>query len=216
MMKKFIRARTDKQKVTRVNDILSATSRLMEKTKYENITLALIAKEAHFTRSNLYKYFKSKEEIFLEFLKHDLKLWEKDFLDNYEKEKPETIDDFVSFWVNSQIKHKRLLKLISILYIHLEKNITIDSLVSFKTQANESMVNVSNVLSKTFKNLTFEKINEFVHLQFASAIGLHQMTQLSDIQKVVLEYEEFKYFKVNFETSYEKSVRYIFESILNS
>ena len=36
---------------------------------FEEITFVLIAKEAQFTRSNLYKYFNSKEEIFLEFIK---------------------------------------------------------------------------------------------------------------------------------------------------
>lgn len=69
------RARTDEQKEQRIAEILDAAARLQAQLDFDKITLAAIAKEANFTRSNLYKYFRSKEEIFFEFLKYDVHLW---------------------------------------------------------------------------------------------------------------------------------------------
>jgi hypothetical protein len=51
------RARTDEQKEVQVAEIVEATARLYENHSFEDINLPLIAKDAKFTCSNLYKYF---------------------------------------------------------------------------------------------------------------------------------------------------------------
>ena len=51
------RARSDKHKEHRISEIVAATARLYKKHSFEEITFSSIAKEAKFTRSNLYKYF---------------------------------------------------------------------------------------------------------------------------------------------------------------
>ena len=77
---KWQRARSEEQKKQRISEIVSATAWLYKKHSFEQISFALIAKEAGFTRSNLYKYFSSKEEIFLVFLIQDTRLWREDLL----------------------------------------------------------------------------------------------------------------------------------------
>ena len=57
------RARSEEQIEYRVNEILKATAKLYEEHRFEEITFVMIAKEAGFTRSNLYRYFKTKEDI---------------------------------------------------------------------------------------------------------------------------------------------------------
>ena len=79
------RARTETQKQQRISEILDAAARLYEAHRFEEITFVSIAREAKFTRSNLYKYFSSKEEIFLEFLKHDIILWRQDLVATLQK-----------------------------------------------------------------------------------------------------------------------------------
>jgi len=59
----WVRARSDEQIEQRINEIVDATARLYEENRFEDITFAMIAKEANFTRSNLYRYFQTKEEI---------------------------------------------------------------------------------------------------------------------------------------------------------
>ncbi|MDH4219370.1 MAG: TetR family transcriptional regulator [Candidatus Aminicenantes bacterium] len=211
----WIRARTDKQKEYRISEIVAATARLYNKHSFEEITFSLIAKEAKFTRSNLYKYFNSKEEIFLEFLKHDLMRWRKDTEKAYQKDKAYSVDEFASIWVKMQVKHVRLLNLISILYTHLEKNSSLQNLIDFKKRANEELMTLSELLCGLFPLLTLEKVAEFLNLQLAAAIGLYQMTNLSEVQRIVLEYPEFEHFKLDFKVYFQKTVEHLLQGLLH-
>ena len=117
----WARARSEEQKEQRIAEILGATARLYNECSFEEITLVRIAKEAKFTRSNLYKYFNSKEEIFLEFLRQDIVIWRKDVEAKLKPAKIRSVEEFAVAWVNLQVRHERLIKLLSILYNALEK-----------------------------------------------------------------------------------------------
>jgi len=212
----WIRARSDEQKAQRINEIVSATERLYTNNRYEDITFVQIAKEAGFTRSNLYKYFKSKEEIFLEFLKYDLKLWKKDLSNNFKIDKYYSIDEFTEKWTDILQKNKRLIELISILYIHLEKEASYDSLLNFKESFSEAFQQIVEHLVDKVEGLSFEKVIEFVNLQSAFGIGLYQMTDLSDNQLKVLGKLEYSNYKIDFQESFKKSVKFILEGLINN
>lgn len=79
----FKRARSDKQKEIRIMQISEATIELLKTKKYDDITLAGIAKNLDFTRANLYKYISSKEEIFLHITLEELRKWKKDLDVNF-------------------------------------------------------------------------------------------------------------------------------------
>jgi AcrR family transcriptional regulator len=200
------RARSEEQKRQRISEIVGATARLYTKYPFEDITLTRIAEDAGFTRSNLYKYFSSKEEIFLAFLRQDITTWRNDLLRTYETRKIRSIKTFASIWVNILSRHQRLLDLVSILPSFLEKNVTEEVLVDFKRSVNRELGVLSELLCKTFPAFTPEKAGEFLELQLASAIGLHQITNLSEIQKKVLAYPEFRHMKVDFGLYLRKAI----------
>jgi AcrR family transcriptional regulator len=208
------RARSDEQKEARISEIVDATARLYETLSFEEITFVSIAKEAKFTRSNLYKYFKSKEEIFLEFLKHDIILWRKDLVNSFKNNEVYSVEEFASIWATLQVKHKRLLNLVSILYTFLEKNTSVQSLVNFKRRAKDELNYLSELLCRLFPSLTPEKALEFINVELATAIGLYQMTNLSEVQTEVLKDPEFKNFKVDFNSTYQKAIEYLIQGLL--
>lgn len=212
----WIRARSDEQKEQRIREIVSATERLYEKSSYEEITFVQIAKEAGFTRSNLYKYFKTKEEIFLECLKYDVKLWKKDLLNNFNKDGYYSIDEFAGIWIEVIQNNKRLIELISILYIHLEKEASYDTLLNFKESYSEVSQKMVEHLVNKIKGLTYKKVIDFVSLQSALGIGLFQMTDLSDNQLKVLEKPEYSHYKIDFKDRFTKSVKYILEGLIEN
>lgn len=209
------RARSEKQKGLRVSEIVNATAKLYKTHRFEEVSFALIAKEAKFTRSNLYKYFNSKEEIFLELLKHDMILWRKRVLKAYEKEKALSVEEFASIWVKVMMKHERLLDLISVLFTFLEKNSSIQSLFDFKKRITDELAILSNFLCSLFPSLTVEKAVEFINLQMALATGLFPMTNLSEKQRKVLENDEFKHLKMDFELSFENAIKYLLNGALD-
>lgn len=69
------RARSVEQKAERVRAIEDSAARLFLDRPYHEISMGQIAELAGFTRPNLYRYFASKEEIFLSLLSRDLDAW---------------------------------------------------------------------------------------------------------------------------------------------
>jgi len=211
---KWQRARTEEQRRQRISEIVDATARLYEKHSFEEISFALIAKEAKFTRSNLYKYFSSKEEMFLVFLIQDTRLWRADLLKTCRRRKVESIEKFASIWVKILVKHKRFLDLLSLLPTFLEKNVTEQSLVDFKRNVANELKVLSELLCEIFPALSPDKAGEFLELQLASVIGLYQITNLSEMQRRVLEYPEFRHMKINFNSYLQKSVEYLLRGLM--
>lgn len=210
------RARTEEQKDVRIEEIVSATERLYQKYSYDEITFVLIAEEADFTRSNLYKYFNSKEEIFLEFLKTDVQKISRELVRQYPDNRKYTVQEFTSIWVNTISKNKRFIELHGILFPFLETHSSIEKITDFKLQIKNELVTLTRLLCRIFPSMTDENAVRFLHLQFASAIGLYQMTNLSEVQKKVLERPDLKEMKVEFDECYMESVNYMLKGLLDT
>jgi len=208
------RARTDEQKLQRIEAILEATARLYEVSSFERITLAAIAREANFTRSNLYKYFRSKEEIFFEFLKQDVRLWRRDLVGDYANIASCSVETFADIWVKVLMRHQRLLRLVSVLYAHLEKKASRESLVGFKKMASHEFSQVSALLCRLFPDLPSEQALTFLQQQLAASIGLYTMTDLSATQRRVLEMPEFQHFQLDFADSFRTAVTCLLKGLL--
>jgi len=209
----WTRARSGDQKAQRIEEIVSATERLYNKFGYQNITFVDIAKEAGFTRSNLYKYFCSKEEIFLEFLKYDFKEWKNNLLKNY-KDQEYQIDEFVEIWIDTFMINKRLIELTSILYLHLEKEASYNSLLEFKSIFIKDIKQVVTHLSGKIKGFTDHKAMEFLNMSVGFGIGLYQMTDLSENQKMILELPEYSHWKIDFREKYIQATKYLLDGLL--
>lgn len=211
---KWERARTESQKQQRISEIIGATARLYEKYGFAEITFVSIAKEANFTRSNLYKYFNSKEEIFLEFLKHDIILWRQDLVATLKRKKGYSVGEFASVWLDAQGRHGRMLNLISILYDYLEKKSSIESLTDFKAMAKDEFGILSELLCGLLPALSIENAVKFLNMQLAASIGLFTMTNLSEAQQSVLAYPEFINFRVDYNIYFKEAVEYILQGLL--
>jgi AcrR family transcriptional regulator len=120
MAQKFIRARGAEQVEIRRNEILNAAKKLYKERFFDDINILSIAKESGFTRSNIYRYFASKEEVYLSLITNDLGSWvghtEKWLKQRY------TPPEFAEQWVDKTLTQKRLLGLLSILSTKLEPN----------------------------------------------------------------------------------------------
>ena len=59
----------------RREEIINACEKLYQTMSFKDITLKEIGKETTFSRTSIYNYFQSKEEIFLALLKREYDLW---------------------------------------------------------------------------------------------------------------------------------------------
>ena len=71
-MRNYQRARSDEEKNQRLSSILSAAESMFAENVYEACNLNVIAAAVGITKTALYRYFRSKELIFLEIYKHQL------------------------------------------------------------------------------------------------------------------------------------------------
>ena len=177
----WVRARSDEQIEQRISEIVDATARLYEENRFEDITFAMIAKEADFTRSNLYRYFQTKEEIFLELMKHDIADWCKDVLENFTG-KYASLHDTAEVWVDLALKRERMVKLFTILFTLLEENSSLEVLTEFKRKLTEEINTVAQFLSTALPFPSIEAAAEFVFTQSSLIIGSYPMLDLTSKQ----------------------------------
>jgi AcrR family transcriptional regulator len=177
----WVRARSDEQIEQRIREILNATARLYEEHRFEDITFAMIAKEADFTRSNLYRYFQTKEDIFLELMKYDIAAWRVDVLENF-TDRNISQNEVAESTLDLILKHERMVKLFTILFTLLEPNSSLQALTSFKRKINEEIGRVAQFLSTVFPFPSVEAAAEFLFTLSSLVIGSYPMMDLTPKQ----------------------------------
>lgn len=178
----FIRARSDAQREVRYAEIRAAAVRLYSKMGYEEITLAAIAKEANFTRSNLYKYYSTKDEIFLEILMTDIIAWRED-LQLRLQDNVCSIGEFATHFAESYRAHTRLLASLTILFVFIEKNASVENLTEFKSGMKDEMANLVGLTCVALPSMSVQLAEEFIIMQISTANGLYPMTNLTEKQQ---------------------------------
>ena len=174
----WVRARSDEQIEQRISEIVDATARLYEEHRFEGITFAMIAKEANFTRSNLYRYFQTKEDIFLELMKHDIAVWRADILENF-TDGNLSLSEAAEIIVALILKHKRMVKLFTILFTLLEPNSSLEGLTAFKLKINQEIGMVAQYLSTVLPFPSVEAAAEFLTTLSSLVIGSYPMMDLT-------------------------------------
>lgn len=179
------RARSDDQIEQREIAILSAAAELFEARPYHDITFAMIGKQAQFTRSNLYRYFQTKEEVFLKLLERDLVQW-RDAASEVLSDESTTASNFVDRWLPEVLKNKRLLKLNEILTSVLEMNASEEALRQFKMQMALLMESlVQQMLNKSlFK--TEEGASKFLISHISLISGMSAKLNMPEQHKKIM------------------------------
>ena len=206
----FERARTKEQKNKRISEILEASMKQYLEIPYDKITLASISKELSFSRVNLYKYFNSKEEIFLKIIELDIYKWVDKLMLIFKGQPAKDIDSFAKKWAASIYSQKRLLGLMSKQFTDLEKNSSVEKLIDFKKSYFPLMQNILDILCEQLPMLDKNQTDTFMKTNLIYAIGLFSVCDMSDNQKKVLEIMEIDFKKPDFvKTLTEFTLTYI-------
>ena len=182
----WVRARSDDQIRERTSALLEATARLYEDHRFEEITLTMIAREAGFTRSNLYRYFATKEELFLDLVKSDLSAWRSQ-IEELVRSGRMTVEEFAAGWIDLQLDNPRLMRLFSLLYTTLEPNATLETLVELKKHTAREITLVAQAILTALPGMTPEAAGEFLFVQTSLAIGAYPVIAMTEKQRVAME-----------------------------
>ena len=133
-MADYMRARSKDQKRERLEEAMRVTDALFADVPYSDITLSSIASAMSISRSNLYKYITTKEEIFLELYlekQNAFYLSLKEALCSQKKITPDMLTEILVTLLN---RHTDYLRYQNILTSIIEVNVSVEALASFKKQ----------------------------------------------------------------------------------
>lgn len=128
-------------------EILSAARALFSELEYDEISLNGIAREAGFSKPNVYRYFSTREEIFLAIFREEQDRFVESLIKRLKRiRSEEPVDSIARSWVKTALEHSVWLDLLPQLSLSMERNSSVPQLVEFKKVVFERL----NDLVKTF------------------------------------------------------------------
>ena len=143
----YIRARSPEQKQERMKAIMTAADELFSVKPYHQINMGAIAEQAGWSRSNLYKYASTQEEIFLKLHSAKNQEWVADLCAAL-ADAPLPTDEFARIWAQTTERHWQFLRYQDILIEIIESNVSLESLTEFKRRFAEITRPVVNILAR--------------------------------------------------------------------
>lgn len=171
----------------RKEEIINACEKLYQTMSFKDITLKEIGKETSFSRTSIYNYFQTKEEIFLALLKREYDAWIRELCEATESEETMTDDQIADVLARTLDNHRQLLKIMSMNHYDLEENSRMELLVEFKVSYGNAMKTVMAMLAKFRKDMDIEKRQEFVYSFFPFMFGIYPYTVVTEKQKKAMK-----------------------------
>ena len=177
----------------RKDEIINACASLYKTMGFKDITIRDIGAETSFTRTAIYNYFQTKEEIFLALLQREHEAWISNLEEITREHETMTIGDFSDAIAGSLEKRGCMLKLMSMNLYDMEGNSRMDNLVAFKVVYAQALRSVSGCLEKFFTQMTPGDIQEFLYVFFPFLFGVYPYTTATDKQKEAMELAHVNY-----------------------
>ena len=208
----FIRARTPEAKAERRAAILAAAAALLAQGGQEHTTLNAIAITAGTTKSNIYRYFESREEILMRLLAKDLRHVSDALASMLTQPRP--LSEVAKTVANGLASNPRLCVLISIAASTLERNISTDTLRDIKRDMITSLETTAQALHKALPEIPLALAEQAVHLLFSMIAGLWPLCTPGAALLALYEEPEFNRFQQNFAETLAFSTQTMLQGLL--
>ncbi|HIU28171.1 MAG TPA: TetR family transcriptional regulator [Candidatus Fimisoma avicola] len=190
----------------RKEEIIDACASLYEAMGFKDITIRDIGEKTSFTRTSIYNYFQTKEEIFLGLLQREYEAWTCDVKAIVRDHETMSPDQFAEAIAHTLEKRGCMLKLLSMNLYDMEGNSRIENLVDFKRVYADSMKALTSCLEKFFPYMTETDVQEFLYAVYPFLFGIYPYTTATEKQKQAMDLAHIKY--VNY-SIYEITVSFI-------
>ena len=177
----------------RKEEIINACEKLYHTMSFKEITLKEIGRETSFSRTSIYNYFQTKEEIFLALLKREYDEWImqlREAIDTHEKMSNDEIADTLAKTLDDR---RQLLKIMSMNHYDLEENSRMELLVEFKVSYGNALKTVAQMLEKFRPDMDSQKREAFVYSFFPFMFGIYPYTVVTEKQKEAMKKAEVNY-----------------------
>ena len=171
----------------RKTEIIEACRKLYETKSFREITIKDIGAVTSFTRTSIYNYFETKEEIFLAMHQMEYEQWCDELQQIIDNNKRMTKEQFADALAKSLENRDLLLKLMSMNHYDMEENSRPELLYSFKVAYGNSLEMVEACLRKFFPKFSDERIRQFIYVFFPFMFGIYPYTEVTEKQKKAMK-----------------------------
>lgn len=171
----------------RREEIINACEELYKKENFKDITLKQIGEKTTFSRTSIYNYFQTKEEIFLALFQREYEKWIEDLNKIYEKNERLMIEELANKLAHTIEKRPTLLKLLAMNLYDMEDNSKMEALVEFKQAYGNSIKAVKRCLDKFVTNMNEEEKTNFTLSFFPFMYGIYPYAVVTAKQKEAME-----------------------------
>lgn len=169
----FRRARRPEQKQERRTAILRAARELAARSGVRNVSLGCIASAVGLAKSNVVRYFGTREEIYLELTKQEWQEYQQVVIDRLDD--AGGLDEVIDVLAGELEQRPLLCDLISECATTLEHNVSLDVVRAFKLDAIRVVSEVGAAIARAHPRLTSSEGVELARAAVTLASGLYPM-----------------------------------------
>lgn len=167
----------------RREEIIAACEQLSKTMHFKEITMKEIGRVTSFTRTSIYNYFRTREEIFLALLGREYAGWMEDLRGMTESRRTMTAEKLADVLARSVEKRPLMVKLLSMNVDDLEENCEESALASYYAVSAEAKSFIRDLLDQFVRHMDEEEKEGFVAAFFVFLGGLYPFTVCSKKQE---------------------------------
>lgn len=188
----------------RKEEIIAACAALYEEKGFKETTIKDIGKAITLTRTGIYLYFETKEEIFLALLGREYDAWVSEMREIMAVKTTMTKDGVAEVLARTLTDHPRLLRLLSMNLYEMEANSRPERLTEFKKSFGASLETVDLFLQQYIPEMDGERRRRFIYAFFPFIYGIYPYTsvtrkQMDAMLEAGIPYQYQSAFQLTFE-----------------
>jgi TetR/AcrR family transcriptional regulator len=193
------RARSPEHKHRRRQDILERAWELFESRPWAELTMSDVAEASGLSKAALYRYFDTKEALFLEVEAARLGEWLEALGTELDRlPRPASPEAVATLLADSLARRPALPRLLALLHVSLEQNVPFDAALAFKRVLHDRLVRLGERVEAALGSLPpGGGLGAALQLH-ALCIGLWQMADAGPVMRRLLDRAELRSLRVDF------------------
>lgn len=181
--------------LARREEIVDACEQLYRTMSFKEITLKKIGEVTSFTRTSIYNYFRTREEIFLALFEREYRLWGEDLEAILARDRLSRAE-FSQELGRSLAARPNLLKLLSMNMYDIEENSRVESLTEFKLAYGRALSLVRACLERFF-GMDKEASEGFLYAFFPFLYGVYPYANATPKQEEAMRRAGVAYLRLS-------------------
>lgn len=199
----FQRARSPQQQQLRRTAILAVAREMLDRHPIADVSLRELSRHVGLSKSNVVRYFPTREAVFLAVLAQDWDTWLSDLeaaLPTADaRRRPQTRNRLVAAAIAQTLsEHPRFCDLLASCPSVLEHNVPVGTARAFKSAAKLNLVRLAEMIAARVPDLSGEEAHQFAGLTWAFIAGAWPMANPSPAIATVLREPDLAVLSVEF------------------